>query len=582
MRYVLFACLMVLGACGDASGEVGDADARADARMDGGAIDAASDAPLGSDGAPLDADAEADASTPTVTWFEDISLSAGIDLVRVAAEDYDSVPDRMSGGVCVIDVDGVAPLDLFFAFRPSAASKSVLYVGRGSLDYLDETTERGLSNVGDATGCLAFDAEGDGDDDLLVTGKGSLRLFENEGGSFTDVSSALLGWAPDPRDFYASAAAGDVDGDGDLDLVVAGMIRHDPAGMAALCGAVPCAAELTNFQPIPSLLFIRRADGRYDERAATEAPDLVREEPTLVVAVRDFDEDARPDIYVGNDIGIVFRDRVLSRRIDGTLRDVAEDLGLAYNRVGYGIDTMGFASGDLDGDGDLDHVESSFEGDATAVFVCDAFCEDQAARAGTGALSDSFRWAVALGDLDLDGDLDLLEAAGHYYDDDEIVALGWAMGRAQPMNLLEGVGDATFRDARRAPSDASLVAGAERSLVLVDLDDDGRLDAVTAPAVGPARVLHNVREGGHFLRVALEGRAPNRDAVGARVLVHAGAATLTRVQSRGEGYLGSGDPRLHFGLAESAPVSVEVIWPGGSSTTREAVAVDTEIVLREP
>jgi hypothetical protein len=448
---------------------------------------------------------------------------------------------------------------------------------------VDETVSRGLASVGDATGCVAFDGDGDGDDDLLVTGVGSLRLFDNDGGVFSDITMRL-GFVPDPRDFYASAAAGDVDGDGDLDIVVAGMIRYDPTGLPARCGSVPCTAELLEFAPIPSLLFVRRADGGYDERSASEAPDLTFEEPTLVVAVRDLDADGLVDIFVGNDIGGAYFDRVLSRRVDGNLRDVAEDLGLAYNRVGYGIDTMGFASGDLDGDGDLDHVETSFEHHATSVFVCEAlYCEDQAVRAGTSALSDTFRWAVALGDLDLDGDLDLIEAAGHYYDDDETAALGFVGRRAQPINVLEGFGDARFRPFSRLPTDGSLVPVADRSLVLVDLDDDGRLDVVTAPAVGPVRILRNVRAtSGHYLRARLVGVGDNRDAVGARVVVRAGDAHLVRVQSRGDGYLGSTDPRLHFGFASGAPVDIEVTWPDGATTETFDVPVDTEVVLRAP
>jgi hypothetical protein len=462
---------------------------------------------------------------------------------------------------------------------------SRLYVGVSAapLAYADETAARGLADVGDATGCLAFDADGDGDEDLLVTGVGSLRLFHDTGDRFADVSSRL-GVTLDAFDFYTTAAAGDLDDDGDLDLVVGGMLHVDPTGLEVMCGPVPCAGELASFRPIPSLLLVRGADGTYVERSATLAPDLRLDEPTLVMAVRDLDRDGRVDIYVGNDLGGGYRDRVLSRDASGTFRNVAEDIGLAYNARGYGIDTMGFASGDLDGDGVLDHVATSFERDATAVFLCgDTFCEDHAMSAGTTLLAHTFRWGVGLVDLDLDGDLDLVEATGHYYDDDETPVLGFDGRVRQPANLLPNLGDGRLRLPALDPADGLATARATRGLAVADLDDDGRPDVVLAPAFGPPAVLRNVHPTtGHFLRVVLRGRAPNTDAAGASVKVTWPGGSIFRVKSLGEGYLGSFDPRLLYGLPSGVPVDVDVVWPSGASSSVRGVEVDRQLVVMEP
>jgi hypothetical protein len=70
--------------------------------------------------------------------------------------------------------------------------------------------------------------------------------------------------------------------------------------------------------------------------------------------------------------------------------------------------------------------------------------------------------------------------------------------------------------------------------------------------------------------------------VGARVEVTGSAGTLVRERTAGEGYLGSFDPRLLFGLPDGEPVDVEVRWPGGAVSRLETVAVDRELVMEAP
>jgi hypothetical protein len=275
---------------------------------------------------------------------------------------------------------------------------------------------------------------------------------------------------------------------------------------------------------------------------------------------------------------------VLVRDASGSYRDVAEELGLAYDWRGYGIDTMGFASGDIDGDGHADHVTTSFETDATAVFVWQpaGHYEDLAVPLGTIALRDTFRWGVALVDLDLDGDVDLFEATGHFHSDAEVEAFGYLSGREQRPNLMVNLGDGTLRAVTPATGDGMDALRASRGLAVTDLDDDGRPDVVLAPAVGAPALLRNVRPPtGHWLGVLLRGAGANREAIGARVTVRAGGRSWFRDRILGEGYLGSSDPRLFIGLPDPGSVDIEVRWPSGARTTVHGVALDAEIAISE-
>jgi hypothetical protein len=578
---------VALAGCG-ASPSVEDAGRDVGAEIDAAPPDAwvAPDAPAD---AGLDAPAD-DAYVPSTPWFEDITVASGITFVRDGADDYLTLTDRMGGGVCPLDVDGRAPLDLFFAMRPTASSRSRLYVasqpgGAGTeVSYGEETDARGLAAVGDALACLAFDADADGDEDLVTMGVGTVQLFVNDGGVFTEVTERL-GLTLEPIDVYVSASAGDVDHDGDVDLYVAGFMRFDTSDIAEgeRCGTIPCVSSLYEFGGIPDFLLLREPDGSYRDATASLAPDLRREEMTFVTGILRMTGSGPVDLWVGNDLGARYRDRVL--RWSETLaryEDVGIELGLATNARGYGVDTMGWSQGDLDGDGELDFVASSWPGDTTAAYFCaplpegGELCEDRGRLVGLSLGVGAFRWGLGLGDLDLDGDLDLMEATGHLYAQED---LRRTADELQAPTLYENTGGGMLALRAFPEGDALSVRATLRGLSLVDLDDDGRLDVVMAPARGAPRLLRNVREPtGHFLRIGLVGQSG-----GARLSITWDGGRLVRAHPIGEGFMGNFDPRVHVGLpAAVTRVDVEVHWPSGAVSHAREVPVDGEIALAEP
>jgi len=120
-------------------------------------------------------------------------------------------------GVAAGDVDGDGLCDLYFC---SLAGTNRLFRNLGNLRFEDITAKTGTECRGQAsTGAVFADIEGDGDLDLLVSGLGTgTRLFLNDGrGRFVEKTDAGL-----LRKFGArTLACADIDGDGDLDLYVA-------------------------------------------------------------------------------------------------------------------------------------------------------------------------------------------------------------------------------------------------------------------------------------------------------------------------------------------------------------------------
>ena len=95
--------------------------------------------------------------------------------------------------------------------------------------------------------------------------------------------------------------------------------------------------------------------------------------------------------------------------------------------------------------------------------------------------------------------------------------------------------------------------------------------------------MHNqTAGGGHWLTLRLEGVRSNRDGVGARVVLEAGGRRQSAQRFGGGSYQSAGDPRLHFGLGDSARVErVEVRWPSGQVDRYDGLEADRGYLLRE-
>src|SRR6266487_2625034 len=125
----------------------------------------------------------------------------------------------MSGsGVACGDIDGDGWCDLYFC---GLDSPNALYRNLGNWRFEDITAKAGVACADQAsTGAVFADVDGDGDLDLLVSGLGrGVRLFLNDGkGAFREVTAEA-----GLRSASASMtmALADIDGDGDLDLYVA-------------------------------------------------------------------------------------------------------------------------------------------------------------------------------------------------------------------------------------------------------------------------------------------------------------------------------------------------------------------------
>lgn len=475
--------------------------------------------------------------------------------------------ETMVGGVVLFDYDGDGDVDVFFVDGgrlpgyQGEEPRSRLYRNDGSNRFLDVTDQAAIEFDGYACGATAGDVEGDGDLDLYLTAYGENALFRNQGdGTFAEV--ARDSGVADPL-WSASAAFSDVDHDGDLDLYVANYVdwaldNHKFCGNRETGVRGYCQPGIFNGHP--DRLFRNQGDGRFTDDAAT-AGFSKASNAGLGVAFGDLDNDGWDDLYVANDLDPNF---LFRNRGDGSFEDISLLSGTAYSDGGVPEAGMGVALGDLDGDGLLDIVVTNFALETNAFYR----------NAGNGIFLDhrflsriaepSLRYltfgVVAL-DLDHDRDLDLVFANGHILDNAATLS---AVGEyAQRNQIMENVGGGRFQERRDTGADEVRVS---RGLAFGDLDGDGDLDLVINNSNQLAEVYENLggtRSGG-WLQVDLVGRSGNTFGIGARlVAVTQGVEQVREVQT-GSSYLSQHDLTAHFGLADAKSVGeLHLHWPGG-------------------
>ena len=333
--------------------------------------------------------------------------------------------ENLTSCLALGDVDNDGDLDLvegnFF--------KSIIsYLINGTADPFAGLTGTDISSDACGTRSVAFgDVDDDGDQDFVAGNAGQAnRLYLNNGTS--DPFFGIIGTdiAADAHDTY-SVVLGDVNRDGRLDLIAGNR------GQA-------------------NRLYLN--DGTANPFAGADGTDIAADVcDTMSVAIGDVDNDGDQDLITGNQgqANRLYLNNGRSNPFAGaTGTDIAGDIH----------DTMSVVLGDVDNDGDLDVVAGNSD-DTNRLYVNNGTAAPFAGVSGTDIGADENRTlAVVLGDVDNDGDLDLV--AGN---DGQPNRLYFNSGTADPFAGATG-------------TDISADAHRTISVVLGDLDGDGDLDLV--------------------------------------------------------------------------------------------------------
>ncbi len=540
--------------------------------------------------------------------FTDVTDELGLDFVHDAGLDGTLfLPEIMGSGAAVFDADADGDLDIYlldggrheFPLRPDAA-RNRLFLQGADRRFVEAPRALGLDDAGYGQGVAVGDVNGDGLPDAYVANYGPDALFLGGAGGFADATTrAGIG---DGR-WGSVVAFLDTDGDGRLDIFVGNYVAHDPQ-VAWLNGRgerIYCGPD--SYDGEPSQLY--RGEGRGLFRDVSEESGIgLKRGKALGVACADLTGDGLVDLFVAND-GVA--NHLWVNQGDGTFREEALQRGLALDGNGRAGANMGVATGDPDGDGDLDLFVTRLWGETNVLFVNDGNGRftDGTARAGLAQGSLAFTgWGTAFVDVDADGDDDLLIANGrifpHGQEPSEFIgrnlrrdrvavparpetAEGFARKYGERNQLFENLGDGRFVEAAARAGGFGALSEVSRALVTADLDGDLDLDLVVTNAAGRARILRNdagVRERQIMVRcVRGDGRA---DARGATVIARVGSRRVARSVDPTTSYLSCAPAVVHFGLGEARGVdSFEVRWPGGLTEEFPAAAGGSSVTLRQ-
>ncbi len=360
------------------------------------------------------------------------------------------------------------------------------------------------------------DVDGDLDLDLLLASTRAHYLLVNDGfGAFTEVPGAIPppSFQPNPP-FNGSSVAlfEDLDGDGDLDVLAQGFTIVGP--------------------PSPTRVFLNGGAGTFVELVGAGPAEA--NELAMSIALDDFDGDADVDAYVvGPDILLLNDGR-------GRFVDVTRPA------IEVGAWHVGVAVGDVDGDGRLDAAIGRENG--LRLFVSDGGSDfvDASANLPAGVSAGK----LAFGDVDGDGDEDLVTRS-----------YGWT---STQLFLLLNDGTGVFTDASQQIPSPPIEA---EDVALGDADGDGDLDLFVAIQGLNSRLYLNDGSGGFTLGfLPLDASLSSHVALG---------------DVDGDGDLDAvwgaqGQNRLHLGLGNGLFVDATAQLPAQGGVTTSLALVDVD------
>jgi hypothetical protein len=430
------------------------------------------------------------------------------------------------------DYDNDNFLDLFICNTSAigGAAPDACYHNNGDGTFsrlLNTGLQQPSGSLKEAFGSAPGDFDNDGNLDLFVARPAYIgnNLFRNVGsGRFVAMTRAQAGSVASDAVYSYTAAWGDYDNDGFLDLFVA------------------------NYDKQNDFLYRNDGTGKFTKMTTVEVGLVVADQADSTgCAWADYDNDGYVDLFVGNAGGTSF---LYHNNHQGGFTRVVD--GSIVAQAGNGT-ASGGTWADYDNDGFLDlYLAQGTKGGSLHRNLGGHTFTNVTASAGVMMPVNGAVWVGAWGDYDNDGYLDL-----------------FVLSYQGTNTLFHNNGDGTF---------ASLNVGSpltdgnrDACPGWADYDNDGFLDLFIACGNGQAEkdlLYHNNGNRNGWLKVKLVGLASNRSGIGAKVRVQATINGKTVRQMReisGSNAADGGSGLLaHFGLGDATNVDVlRIEWPSG-------------------
>jgi enediyne biosynthesis protein E4 len=530
---------------------------------------------------------------PFLAHFTDIAKQAGLSepIVYGGVDTKNYIVEVVGAGVAFIDYDNDGWMDLFVlngtrleGDLPGVTNR--LYKNNRDGTFTDVTAKAGLVRAGWASGVTVADYDNDGFDDLFITYYGHNVLYHNNGnGTFSDVTRRAGLWQDAVR--YGSGCTWvDYDRDGHLDLFVANYLsttldKLPKPGQNPDCTwkgvAVNCGPR--GLPPGFVQLFHNNGDGTFTEVSKQCGVAVASGSYPMTCVAADYDNDGWPDIYVACDStpSWLFRNYH-----DGTFREQALERGVALSEDGLEQAGMGVAVGDIDLDGNLDIFKTNFADDTNVLYHNDGKgnFDDVTIHSGLGVETRYVGWGAGIADLDNDGFPDLFVVTGSVYPEVEKKVPAYQF--RTPRLVFRNLGDGRFEELIEEAGAGVADVHASRGCAFGDFDNDGDIDVLVWNMNESPSLLRNDLSGSrHWLKVLLVGVHCNRSAIGTRVTARYGNRQQSQELTAQSSFYSVNDRRLHFGLGTETVAHLSIRWTNGNVETIPNVAADQLVTIRE-
>ena len=457
--------------------------------------------------------------------FTDVTESAGLQFKTPLVSDW--------AGVSASDYDGDGHVDLLLT-RIGVAPQ--LFRNKGDGSFEDVAAQAGITTDNlELWSSLFFDYDGDGDLDVLGLYRrgNSPSLWRNNGdGSFEDVSNSI-GITLSPGS--VSAAAGDYDRDGDVDVYVA--VNHPDKEQ--------------------SQLLRNNGDGTFSH-VANELGILPFEGFNLEFspAFVDLNNDFWPDLTVVSDFN---NTAYYLNNGDGTFVNATTDV--ITDEGG-----MGSALGDYDNDGDMDWFVSSIwdpeqnpfapwgvsSGNRLYRNIGNGLFEDATDEAGVR--DGMWGWGSVFEDFNADGSLDIFHTNG-------FIDLAGPHFRTDPSRFFLNNGSGVFTEMATSLGLDDQAIG--NGVATFDYDGDGDVDLFVANSDNGASKLfrNDLNSPNKTLRVRLVGEQ-NTQALGSRIYLSLTGRNDIQMRevSAANHFMSHSSSEVYFGMGEAPGGVLEVTW----------------------
>jgi hypothetical protein len=413
------------------------------------------------------------------------------------------LPEDHGQRAAMADFDGDGDLDLYLVQggplpvpgQPEVRERpsNRLFLNDGSAHFTDATGARATARSA-ATAWAPWRATSTATATSTSTSRtsGPTCCSSTTGTRASPTAPRRRAWADDR--WTTAATFFDADGDGDLDLYVTGYVQIDlehplwcgdrKPGWRSYCHPDAYAG-------LPARFWRNRGDGTFEE--ATAAAGLVTEpeHPGKAWA-------RSPSTPTATATSTSTRPTTASRTASGsTRRRHLQPTGRSPRASGVDAQGrteagMGLATGDVDGDLDLDVIKTNFDDESDTLYRNDGggLFTDVTVAAGLEAPTRlPVGFGVVLDDLDDDGDLDLVVANGHIIDNIELYHDAKTWKQLCQTYANDGAGRFTEVTAQTGALGAEPLVG--RGLYAGDLDADGDVDLLLTQNGGPARLYLN-------------------------------------------------------------------------------------------